>query len=109
MNLFQENVTDYLNDSIFPILLSAMEEMLLEADRQNVVKVYNVIILQYFSNNYKIILSSKYSFYIQKKIIFCKRKHVSYRCTSVRLMVWIISQRSYGIEIHDIRKDRMSG
>jgi len=39
MNLFQENVIDYLNNKIFPILLSAMEEMLLEADRQNVINV----------------------------------------------------------------------
>jgi len=39
MNLFQENVIDYLNNRIFPILLNAMEEMLIEADRQNVIKV----------------------------------------------------------------------
>jgi len=34
-----ENVPDYLNKNIFPILLNAMEEMLLEADRRNALKV----------------------------------------------------------------------
>ncbi|RLU23421.1 hypothetical protein DMN91_003625 [Ooceraea biroi] len=38
MNLTRENVLDYLNNSLFPTLLSAMEEMLLEADHRNVTK-----------------------------------------------------------------------
>jgi len=34
-----ESVPDYLNKNIFPILLNAMEEMLLEADRRNTLEV----------------------------------------------------------------------
>ncbi|XP_012061068.1 PREDICTED: IQ domain-containing protein K-like [Atta cephalotes] len=35
-----ENIPDYLNKNIFPILLNAMEEMLLEADRRNALKTH---------------------------------------------------------------------
>lgn len=34
-----ESVPDYLNKNIFPTLLNAMEEMLLEADRRNALEV----------------------------------------------------------------------
>lgn len=40
MNSLRESVPDYLNNNIFPTLLSAMEEMLLEADRRNALEVY---------------------------------------------------------------------
>ncbi|XP_012533084.1 IQ domain-containing protein K-like [Monomorium pharaonis] len=39
MNSFQ-SVPDYLNKNIFPTLLAAMKEMLLEADRQNALKTH---------------------------------------------------------------------
>lgn len=38
MNSF-ENVPDYLDKNIFPILLNAMKEMLFEADRRNALEV----------------------------------------------------------------------
>lgn len=34
-----ESVPDYLRKNIFPVLLSAMEEMLFEADRRNALEV----------------------------------------------------------------------
>jgi len=39
MTSFLGSVPDYLKKYIFPILLSAMEEMLVEADRRNALEV----------------------------------------------------------------------
>lgn len=56
MNSSRESVPDYLNKNIFPTLLSAMEEMLIEADRRNVLEVryfyfLDIYIAEMFSYN----------------------------------------------------------
>lgn len=102
MNSSRESVPDYLNNNIFPTLLNAMEEMLLEADRRNALEVY------YFLDNCIALIVFLQS---MRKIYLTMRKKCTmlYRHINALSMDWIISQKSFGIVTRIIQVDCVLG